>query len=183
LDGSQAERGKKRSSETEEQTQHFGNGEDHLTMGNIEEKFFPHPLTPFLTSLGMTRWAESACLAGKHEETLLPTVWTPDAGKSTLRVAAVKILVHNLLDNGTKIAIISLKSVLIFQEKSIEAMKKHSIENSPFWMTLVIDPCHGRDRDSGNGPEQNLPDIPDILPLERILFYQCSLSKTVNNGR
>jgi len=34
----------------------------------------------------------------------------------------------HLLDNRTKIAILSLKTVLIFQEKSIEVMKKHSKE-------------------------------------------------------
>jgi len=59
-------------------------------------------------------------------------------------------------------------------------MKEHPIKNTAFWMTLVINPCHGRDRDSGNGPEQNLP---DILPQGRPLFYQCSFSITVNKGR
>jgi len=152
LDGSQAEGGKKRSSETEEKTQHFGNCEDHLTMGNIQEKLFPHPLAPHLPPFGMTRWAESACLAGKHEEAFLPTVWAPDAGKPALRVTTVEILVHNILDNGSKVAILSLKSALIFLKESIEVMKKHSIENSPFWMTLVIDPCHGRSYTSRNGP-------------------------------
>jgi len=73
-------------------------------------------------------------------------------GKPTAWVATVQILVHNLLDNGTKIAILSLKSVLILQEESIEVMKKYSIENSPFWMALVIDPCHGRSYTSRNGP-------------------------------
>jgi phenylacetate-coenzyme A ligase PaaK-like adenylate-forming protein len=48
----------------------------------------------------------------------------------------------HLLDNRTKIAILSLKAVLILQEKSLEVMKKHSVENSPFWMTLTIYPCH-----------------------------------------
>jgi hypothetical protein len=66
--------GKKRSSETEEKTQHFGNCKDYLSMGNIQEKLFPHPLAPHLKPLRMTRWAESACLAGKHEEAFLPTV-------------------------------------------------------------------------------------------------------------
>jgi hypothetical protein len=95
-------------------------------------KLFPHPLAPHLKPLRMTRWAESACLAGKHEEAFLPTVWAPDAGKPTLRVTTVEILVHNLLDNGSKVAILSLKSALIFLKESIEVMKKHSIENSPF---------------------------------------------------
>jgi len=59
-------------------------------------------------------------------------------------------------------------------------MKEHPIEDRALWMTLMVNPCHNRDRDSGNGPEQNLP---DILPLGRPLFHQCSLSKTVNKGR
>ncbi len=59
----------------------------------------------------------------------------------------------HLLDNRTKIAILSLKPVLILQEKSIEVMKKHSIENTTFRMTLVINPCHGSRDDSRNGPE------------------------------
>jgi len=46
-------------------------------------------------------------------------------------------------------------------------MEKHSIENSPFRMTLVIDLCHGRDRDSGNWPgsrkESQRPDTPGML--------------------
>ena len=61
-----------------------------------------------------------------------------------------------------KIAGFFLKSVPIFQKKSIEVMKKHSIENRKFWMILAIDPCDNRDKDSGKGPDQNLP---DILPL------------------
>ncbi|MFP4082032.1 MAG: hypothetical protein ACLFVG_04645 [Candidatus Aminicenantes bacterium] len=62
----------------------------------------------------------------------------------------------------------------------MEVMEEDSVENTAFRMMLVINPCHDRDRDSRNGPEQNLQ---DILPLERILFYQCFLSKTVNKGR
>jgi len=60
----------------------------------------------------------------------------------------VQILIHNLLDNRTKIAILPLKPILILQEKSIEVMKKHSIENSAFRMMLTIDLCHSRDKDS-----------------------------------
>jgi len=66
---------------------------------DIDEKLFPHPLAPLLPAFGMTRWAESACLAGKREEALLPTVWTPDAGKPAHRIAAVEIALDNILDD------------------------------------------------------------------------------------
>jgi hypothetical protein len=44
----------------EEKPQHFGDGEDHLTMRDIQKKFLPHPLAPLLTSFGMARGTESA---------------------------------------------------------------------------------------------------------------------------
>jgi hypothetical protein len=39
-------------------------------LGNIQEKLFPHPLTPLLTSLGMARGTETSRLAGKHQQPL-----------------------------------------------------------------------------------------------------------------
>lgn len=58
-------------------------------------------------------------------------------------------------------------------------MKKHSIENSPFWMTLAIDPCHSWDRDSQNRPERR-----EGLQRHNFLWLQQSvvpgsLSKSV----
>jgi hypothetical protein len=100
----------------------------------------------------MTGWAKSPDFAGEHEESFRATLWTPNPCKTTLRIATVQIFVHNLLNNRTKIAVLSLKPVLILQEKSIEAMKKHSIENTTFRMTLVINPCHGSRDDSENMP-------------------------------
>ena len=41
--------------------------------------------------LGMTRRAESPGAAREHNEPLLPTAGTPDAGKPALRIAAVEI--------------------------------------------------------------------------------------------
>jgi len=43
----------------------------------------------------------TSSLAGKQQKVFFPTVWAPDVGKPTARVAAFKELVHNLLDNGT----------------------------------------------------------------------------------
>ena len=34
-------------------------------------------------------WTESSGAAGKHKKALLPTVWTPNAGKPTHRIAAI----------------------------------------------------------------------------------------------
>ena len=45
---------------TEEQTQHLGDGEDDLPVRDIQEKFLPHPLSPFLPAFGMTGRTESA---------------------------------------------------------------------------------------------------------------------------
>ena len=44
----------------EEDAQHFGDGKYHLTVGDIQEKLFPHPLTPVLPAFGMARWAKSS---------------------------------------------------------------------------------------------------------------------------
>ena len=43
-----------------EYPQHLGDGEDNLSVGNIQEKFLPHPLTPFLPPLRMAGGAKSA---------------------------------------------------------------------------------------------------------------------------
>jgi len=115
---------------------------------DIEQKLLLHPLAPLLASFGMAGGAESASLAGKHEEALLPTVHTPDASKSTHRIAAIKILLNNILNDGTEIAVLSLKPVFVFSEKLLEVMKDHLIKNSMFRMPLTIDSCHSREENS-----------------------------------
>ena len=100
--------------EAEEQPQHLRNSKDNLAMRNIQKKLFSHPLAPILTALGMARWTESAGLAGKHQETLLPTVGTPDAGKAAHRIAAVEIALDNILDDRPEISILLLETILIF---------------------------------------------------------------------
>jgi hypothetical protein len=72
----------------------------------------PQNYFPFLPAFSMAGWTESACLAGKHQEPLFPTVGTPDAGKAAHRITAVKIL---------------LKTGLIFSNKPLENTKKHPI--------------------------------------------------------
>jgi len=63
-----------------------------------DQKLLAHPLAPLLTVLCMTRWAKASCLAGKHREAILSTVWTANPGKSALRIPAVEIALHHLLD-------------------------------------------------------------------------------------
>jgi len=61
---------------------------------------------------------------------------------------------EDLLDNRTKIAVLSLKTVLILRQEPLEIMKEHPVEDRVFRMTLAIDPYHGREDDSRNGPEK-----------------------------
>jgi hypothetical protein len=86
-------------------------------MGNIKEKFFPHPTTPLLTALGMARRTEPACIAGKHQQALFPAVWTPDAGKPAHRIPTVEIPLNNILDHGTEIAVLLLELIIIFSKE------------------------------------------------------------------
>ena len=48
---------------------------------------------------------------------------------------------------------LTLEAVLIFGEEFLKVMEEHPVEDSAFWMTLTIDPCHGRDIGALNGPE------------------------------
>jgi len=137
---------------TEEQTQHLGNSKDNLTVGNIKEKFFPHPVAPLLPPLGMTGGTESACLTGKHEEALFPAVWTPDAGKPAHRIPTVKILLNNILDHGTEIAVLLLEPIIIFSKEPLKIIKEYPIKNRVFRMMLPVDPCHGSRDVSRNRP-------------------------------
>jgi hypothetical protein len=142
----------KLSLEAEEQTQHLRDREDDLTVGNVHQEFSPHPLAPFLTALGMTRWTKPACLAGKHQQPLFSAVRTPDAGKPAHRIAAVEVFLNDILDDGTDIPVLLLEAILILSQKRLEIMKKHPVKHCEFRMTLSADPCHGRKDDSQNGP-------------------------------
>jgi len=138
--------------------------DSHLTStGGAQQRIhfidFADHLAPLLTSFCMTGGTESARLAGKHQEPLFPTVRAPDAGKPAHRIAAVEILLNNILDDGPEISVISHKPALVFSEKLLEVMKKHPIKNSEFRMTLTVNPCHDNRDDSKNGPGWTLADI------------------------
>jgi hypothetical protein len=100
----------------------------------------------------MTGGTKTACLAGKHQQPLFPTVWVPDAGKSAHRIAAVKITLNHLLDYRTEIPVLFLEPILIFSKESLEIIKKHPVKHRVFRMSLSVNPCHGREDDSRNGP-------------------------------
>ncbi len=144
----ETERIEELSLEAEEKTQHFGDGEDDLTVRDIQQELLSHPLVRFLTALGMTGGTESACLAGKHQEPLFPTVRTSDAGKPAHRSAAAEIALDHILDHRTEEAIILLETLFIFPKKILEIIKEHLVKHCVFWTTLAVDPCHGREDDS-----------------------------------
>ena len=134
--------------ETEEKTQHLGNGEDDLPVRDIQEKFLPHPFSPLLPALGMTRWTEPAGLAGKHQQALFPAAGTPDADKAAHRVAAVQILLDHILDHRAEVSVLLLKTGLVFSKEQLEIVKKHPVKHRVFRMTLAVYPCHSREDDS-----------------------------------
>jgi len=91
---------------------------------------------------------ESTCIAGKHKQPLFPTVGTPDAGKATHRIAAVKILLDNILDYRTEVPVLLLKTILVFTKEALKIIKEHPVKHRVFQMTLPVDPSHGREDDS-----------------------------------
>jgi hypothetical protein len=62
---------------------------------------------------------------------------TEDASETARRLAAVQILFRHLLHNRAKIAVLPLKTVLIFQKELLKIMKKDSVENSPLWSRFL----------------------------------------------
>jgi hypothetical protein len=125
--------------ELEEDPQPLGDGEDDLAMRHIQEKRLPHPFPPFLDPLGMTRWAESPGPAREHNEPLLGAVGTSDAGEPAAGIAAVKILLDNLLDDRSEKPILPLETTLILRQEPVEMMEKHPVENGPLRMPRTID--------------------------------------------
>ena len=124
----------------EEDAQHLGDGEDNLAVGDIQQKLLPHPLAPLLQALGMTRGTKPAGTAGEHQEPLLPTVGTADAGKAAARIAAVQVALNHLLDDRPEEAVVLLKTTLVLHHEPVKVMEQHPVEDGAFWMTGAIDP-------------------------------------------
>jgi hypothetical protein len=79
---------------------------------------------------------------------IIPAVRAPDTGKATHRIAAVQILLDNILDNRTEVPVLLLETRLIFPKEPFEIIKEHPVKHRMFWMMLAVDPCHGREDDS-----------------------------------
>ncbi len=136
----------------------------------------------YLKNILMTWRTKSANFAWKGQQSFRSTVRTSNSCKSTLRIATVKVLLNDFLNNRTKIAVLSLKSIFILQEKSIEIMKKHSIENSTFRMTLSVYSCHSSRDVSRNRPELRLTDILPWKWPSLIHTFYAKMSTEVNLG-
>jgi len=121
-------------------------------VGDIQEKLLSHPLAPLLKALGMAGGAEPSGAAGKHQDPLLTTVRTADPGKPAVGIAAVKILLDNVLDDRPEVAVLLLKTALILRDKPIEIMENHPVEDGPLRMSRTIDSCHSRNHKSRNEP-------------------------------
>jgi len=87
----------------EEDAEHLGDGEDDLAVRDIQKECLPHPLSPFLEPLRVTRWTESPRAAGEHQESLLATVRTADSSKPAAGVAAVEASLRGAKRRGNLI--------------------------------------------------------------------------------
>ena len=76
----------------------------------------------------------------------LPSPQLPS--KTILRIAAVQIFFHHLLNDRPEVAILSFEAALIFHDKLLKIMKEHPVKVGAFRMTLAIDPGHSRRDDS-----------------------------------
>jgi len=114
--------------ELEEEAQHLGDRKDHLAVRHVQKERLPHPLAPFLKTLGMTGGTKPPGLAGKHQEMLGPAARTADPGEPAARIAAVKILLHDVRDDRPVIAVSPLESALIFRDEALEMMEKDPVE-------------------------------------------------------
>ena len=99
LDGRPAELPEELSPELEEDPQRLGDGEDDLTVRDIQEQCLPHPLAPLLQAFGMTGRAKAPRLAGKRQQVFRMAVRASDPGEARAGVAAVEILFHYLPDD------------------------------------------------------------------------------------
>jgi len=81
-----------------------------------------------------------------------PAAWTPDPGKSTAGIAAVKIFFDDILDDRPEITIVPLEPALVFRDEPLEMMKKHPVENGAFRMARAVDSRHIGDEVSRNAP-------------------------------
>ena len=136
----------------EEGSEHLGDHKDHLTVGDIQEERLPHPLAPLLQPLGVAGGAEAAGAAGEHQEPLLGTVRTTDAGKPAARVAALEVALDHLLDDRSKKAVLFLETALIVRQEAVKIVKEHPVQDGAFRISRTIHSGHDGRMASRNGP-------------------------------
>lgn len=100
----------------------------------------------------MTGGAKSPGLAGKYQKMLRPATRTADPGESATGIAAVKILLHDVLDDRPEIAVGPLETILVLRDKPLEMMEQHPVENGAFRMARTVDSRHIRESRSRNAP-------------------------------
>jgi len=71
-----------------------------------------------------------------------------------VRIAAVKILLDDLLDDRTEIAVRLLEAALILRQEVIEVVEQNPVEDGPLRMTRTIGCRHGGRMASRNGPDR-----------------------------
>ena len=121
-------------------------------MRNIEEERLSDPCAPLLQPLGMTGGTEAARLARKRQQMLCPAPRAADPREPASGVAAVKILLDDILDDRTEIAISLLETLLVFRDEALEMMEQHPIEDGPLRMPRTIDSRHIGNEESRNAP-------------------------------
>ena len=72
--------------------------------------------------------AEPAGLAGEHQQPLLPTVGTSDAGKPAHRITAVQVALNHLLDDASEEHVFLLEPSLVFPKEPLEIIKEQEID-------------------------------------------------------
>jgi len=100
----------------------------------------------------MARGTEAAGAAGEHQESLLATVGTTDAGKPTARVAAVEVALDDFFDDRPEEAILLLEAALILRQESVEIVEEHAVEDGALGMSGAVDSGHEGRMASRNGP-------------------------------
>jgi hypothetical protein len=73
---------------------------------------------------------------------LRPAVPTADPGEPAARIAAVEILLDDLLDDGTEIAVRLLETLLVLRDETLEMMEQHPVEDGAFRMARTVDSRH-----------------------------------------
>jgi len=101
-------------------SQHLGDGQGDVAVGNRKQDCLGEQRPEKLDLLLVARRAEPATLAGEGEQVVFLAVIAADAGEAALQIAAVHELVHHFGDNGAQVAVAGLIAFLIDRLKGVE---------------------------------------------------------------